>query len=301
LRTDLDRVCLSCLSRTASVAACPSCGRALADLRDDEVRKGAMQRLERRAAELEREWRAKRDRLQRSGFVQGDELDRANHTMFWLGLLLAGISIPLLWLGVPLWIAGGGPLAAVLAAGWHLRRRLRRLPASLAPRVPVNLLLPPAPFDAAGVRGRVRRRRLLVSPVGERECVAFRLVGRIGSFDVDDAAGVDFDVVRDDGRSMPVSLDHAVLQLPSGERVPVGRHRPLVEFARQRGLPSGRPEAELAESVLLDGDEVIVIGTVDRVAEPDGYRETRWVETLRGTPDSPVIVLPIDPDRPEGG
>src|SRR5688500_1135113 len=120
VRTDLDRVCLTCLARTAAVGECPVCGASLADLRDDDVRRGALQLLEKRAAELERQWRAKRDRLQRSGFVRGDALDRANHTIVSLSVALLAMAVPLLLLKVPLWIVIGLPAALVFGFGAYV-------------------------------------------------------------------------------------------------------------------------------------------------------------------------------------
>jgi hypothetical protein len=144
------------------------------------------------------------------------------------------------------------------------------------------------------IEGQVRGEETLRSPIGGVPCVAFRLRGRAGPMEVDDAWMAPFEVTLDDGGRAVVELGEGGLDVeaPRPEEVEVTDE--LAELLKRKGVePEG--EVELAEAVLRAGDRVVVTGAgVERdEARGDGYRgsETVWVFTDRGEP--PLVVRAV--------
>jgi hypothetical protein len=177
---------------------------------------------------------------------------------------------------------------------WRTRRLLeheRRAARAALPPVEVGgralLAAPEAPL----LVGRVRRREACHAPLTGRECVAFRLGGRVDRFVVDDAGGEAFDLVLADGRVVIVRLEHAALALdvdaPTRHTGPASAL--LEAFLAARQVPATAPFL-LAEAVLRDGDTVAVAGTIETTARPDGLRGTRFDDELRGRAEAPVVI-----------
>jgi hypothetical protein len=151
-------------------------------------------------------------------------------------------------------------------------------------------LLPAPTHAAVTLVGRVRLRAPCTSPVGGHTCAAFRLVGRIDRYDIDDAGGHDFDLVMPNGHTLLVRVAHAALAISTESWPAAGTVTPeLVRFLGARGLPAPR-EVDLGESVLSDGDEVSVTGTVVQVAVPSGLRGTDYRAEMVGEPKAPVVI-----------
>jgi len=309
MRTDQTRICRRCALRTGEPGTCPRCGEPeIIELNRATGRK-ALITLDKRKISNDAGDLVWLSRLEGLGFARREWTFVAFHRAVFLVGLSFVLGLPLLmllqppiapWLlAVPLAAAGSGVLGADLAQ-WRLRRRQRLAAAKRErrelPQVEVGgrpLLAAPASgmlaLAPALLTGKVRARQVCTSPLAQAACVGFRLVGVVGRFDVDDSGGEAFDLVREDGSAVRVRLDHAALVLEVGEPAAASHSPGLAHFLAGRGIPRSGA-MELAEGLLRDGDPVVVTGTIEKVAEPDGFRGTRYVDEVRGRADAPVIV-----------
>jgi hypothetical protein len=312
LRTDLTAVCTPCRLRfSRRHERCPRCGGEPLDLRlgaaRERVTSLCVPAWQPPASPGER-WRRGRQHIEwladwawplvlsgsarwfprglilaamLGGFLRGGD-----------GLVMASLAAAVVMiLAAFVLLVGGkvvldGLLAIAVGASWLFAGvertwRLSRYRQALSRRRRLTLFEEPA-VRGARVRGRVRTvDEPVVSPRGFR-CAAFRVVGQAAWGDVDDAVAARLVVDTEWG---PVELDPAttVFELPAG--APSASTQTLPHF------PPGPVPARLAESLLLDGDEVELEGAVEERMVPDGYRgqtiSRRLVGPLRVTPCRP--------------
>jgi hypothetical protein len=300
MRTDLVRLCSRCALRTGDLEVCARCGEAAVVPLEPDAPGQALAVLGRRAmhADIDRlrlmEWLVD---LGWGDVHKSVTLHRifawwvfAIATMPVLGFFATPVPLWVLW--IPVTVA----TAAVIAPDIYIARarraldRQRREVRALPPVEIGGRALLAAP-EATELVGRVRRRADCHAPLTGRECVAFRLVGRVDRFAVDDAGGEDFDLVLPDGRIVIVRLAHAALALDVDE--PALHAGPasaaLVAFLAARQVPAVAP-FRLAEAVLRDGDAIAVAGKIETAARADGLRGTRFDDEMRGRPDAPLVI-----------
>ncbi len=295
MRTDRTWVCVACALRCCDTT-CPRCGaRYNYDLRDP------------RAAE----------QIARRAFRAGPEARRAerlSHGLAWYqtkhnlvqyllpAIFTLGFAVALLgkhfWYVPKLLLAGYVVCWIVLAVVIAVARTALEVKRdALAARGVRSFGLAPArepasSFKRATVRGRVRCAHPLTAPITRRACVAFRLLGHAPFGPVDDARLAPFEVVTDEG---PVQLEGtaATVALENfGKPLTLKlKDQPIVDFLQPRGLCLAAGEATLEEAILRVGDEVIIEGSFDEIAQPDGYRGTASVlRVFKDIPGSPLII-----------
>jgi len=168
---------------------------------------------------------------------------------------------------------------------------------ALAARGVRSFALAPAPepapsFKRATVRGKVRCAHPLTAPITRRACAAFRILGHAPFGPVDDARFAPFEVMTDEG---PVQLEGAAATVALenfGKRLTLTpKDKAIVDFLQPRCLCLATGEAVLEEAILRSGDDVIIEGSFDEIAQPDGYRGTASVlKVFKDLPGSPLII-----------
>jgi hypothetical protein len=299
VRTDLVRLCSRCALRTADVDVCSRCGEAAVVRLDADAPGQALAAVGRRAMREDIDRFALVDRLAELGW--GVHRRMILHRIAaWIVFSLVSLPLTVMFAKmpslVPLYLSMGLGGVATIAPDlyiWRTQRLLgkeRRRTRALA-RVDVGGRALLAAPEATELVGRVRRREPCRSPLAGEDCVAFRLVGQVDRFAVDDSGGADFDLVQADGRVVLVRLEHAALVLEVGE--PTVRTLPpspeLAAFLAARQVPAA-PPLRLTEAVLAEGDSIAVAGCVETIPSPDGLRGTRFVDELRGRPEAPLVV-----------
>lgn len=287
MRTDRTFVCTDCRIRCWPVRRCPACGetRALVDL----------ERHPEKIVEPP------------TGTTGRADLAAGTGTAGVLGLVVAAAGAVEGMLAVAeLGLMIGGPL---LVAAFLLRPRNA---AKLAAKQPDDALLRYRPLESPVVRsdkervieaGRVRAREILIAPLSQRPCVAWRLVGEGKHGRIDDARGTRFELVGEHGEpELDVDATIASLDLRGPAYEPGIIPPPddeLAAWLRARGADP-RPEAlTLRELILEEGARIEVIGSTRRETRADGYRGSITRDVLSDLPGSPLIVRPpVDPDEP---
>jgi hypothetical protein len=299
MRTDLVRLCSRCALRTADVEVCSRCGEAAVVRLEPGAPGQALAAIGRRTMREDIDRLALVDRLVELGWGVHRRMF-LHRIAVWFGFAVASLPLTLLFATpptlVPLYVSMAIGTVGVLVPDvyiWRTRRALaheRRRTRAL-PRVDVGGRALLAAPEATLVVGRVRPREACRSPLAGRACVAFRLVGQVDRFAVDDSGGEDFDLVQADGRVVVVRLQHAALALAVDEPTPrtLPPSAELAAFLAARQVPAA-PPFSLAEAVLAEADRIAVAGRIETRAEPDGLRGTRFVDELRGRPEAPLVV-----------
>ncbi len=120
--------------------------------------------------------------------------------------------------------------------------------------------------DATTLTGIARRASVeIASPLSGEPCLLFGLRGEVGTADVCDADGGDFDLELPSGERVMISLEHAVLEsaaatAPTEPSDELGSD--LASLLEQRAISAAEGRAQLEEVLVCDGDQVTVIGTV---------------------------------------
>ncbi len=307
MRTDQTTLCTRCAVRFPPARRCPRCGGArLHDLRRSHDRKIALPLL--RATPTPRsDWlvdAAERVLLGylRWGFalltfvalVLGWLRVGSMPGAVFLALLAAAAQIVLVLLFVGL-VSGVALFGRVFAA---IARPLGR-DAEPPARRAVLPLPPPALVESAErrtFRGRVRCARPLLSPVGHERCAAFRVVGETPGGVIDDGGLAPFDVVDDEGTVCVLDEGAGVVALEPAW--PVRTLRPddaLRAFLDERGAFCALGPVRLGESVLRDGEFVLVEGVAATERRAEGYRGQREVTVLRDAPGAPLVLRRAPP------
>lgn len=144
------------------------------------------------------------------------------------------------------------------------------------------------------VRGRVRAREPILSPLARKPCVAFRLVGGNIGGALDDGGATTFEVEGEHGVIAVVAAESATVAL---DRAAVHPWRPaddeeLRAFLEPRAVYPELGALDLGEALLSEGDEVIVEGTALSRAHPQasaGYRDG-GVPVYRDREGSPLVI-----------
>ena len=133
------------------------------------------------------------------------------------------------------------------------------------------------------------------SPVSGEPCLIFAIRGEVGDADVADADGGDFDLELPTGERVMISLEHATLEAPATEPVPLegDTSAALDAFLEERGIGAGAGTGvtALEEHLVRDGDEVTVIGKIlGGTVTSLGYRGASRTRVLAGDEEHPVVV-----------
>ena len=288
MRTDRTFACTDCRIRCWPVRRCPACGetRALVDLDQDAAKilrppTGTVGRADLATA---------------TGLVGGAGLTIAAAAATQGILALAEIALAI---GLPLVISG--------FLMWPRdRAKLARKPD--APELRYRALESPVVRESAervSELGRVRARGTITAPISGRPCVAWRLVGEGPRGPIDDARGVPFVLVAEDGGpEVEVDATIASIDLPVPDAEPLVLQDPDAELAawlRARGADPAAGTVVVREAILEEGAAIEVIGTSRRVTRADGYRGSSTQDVLADVPGSPLIVRPpVVPAAPDG-
>ena|GEM_PF-3120661 len=148
-----------------------------------------------------------------------------------------------------------------------------------------------APRDV--VRGRVRARAPLASPIAHAPCAAFRLVGGNSGGTLDDGGATTFEVEGEHGVVAIVDGETATVALDPARPCPCsGDDEALRAFLEPRAVYPELGPLRLGEALLVDGDEVIVEGTALSRVHPQassGYRDG-GVPLYRDREGSPLVI-----------
>ncbi|MFW5926114.1 MAG: hypothetical protein ACOCV4_08095 [Myxococcota bacterium] len=301
MRTDRTTLCAHCAVRFPSADRCPRCGGTdLFDLTRPRARRRALQAVRRpRPLREPRRWSQRIVSLYlRYGIVLltaigallGWRLGGTWTSSFIFGLAAFWVALALFFIGgAVLYVLGSmGRLASgALRAGarWAspAARRDRRRILTIDDQ---ELLASPGVHE---LRGRVRRTgTTLRSPLGQVDCVGWRLVGSGPVGDVDDARAVAFDVVGEDGSVVRVEPSPATLAVevdaPPSE---IELSAALADFLAERGVYPDRGPVRLAEALLEDGARVVVEGSLEARAGPDGSQPA---SVMREHPGAPLVI-----------
>lgn len=288
MRTDQLTMCPDCAIRFARSPACPRCAAPSVDMTSEPERRAALQKLRRltRWSQLTRPLRRPSPGLYVGSLVTG------------IIVLTLGIGTALvLWFDSPaLGMVAYFLVPTVCTVLWvlflpgadELTERLRPLPSVTRPLRLHRVERKPA---VNPVRGRVALLEPVRSPLGGARCAAFRLVGRAGPIEIDDAGIGRFEVVVEGEPRAVVSVGAAGVLLEVAVPTSVESTERLVEFLRPRGVESTEP-VRAAEAILRDGDPVLVVGGATREprAQESGYRSTVQVMAFEDTVDEPVWI-----------
>jgi len=169
----------------------------------------------------------------------------------------------------------------------------------LRPRMKLEPLrvrvLPPPAVDEKAVRqrfhGRIRDAGdLLRSPLTGAPCVAYRLCGRVGSVEIDEADATTFSL-EVGSELIEVDPRPATVNLRVGEPQRIVEVSPaLAELLSSRGASPEADEVVLGEAHVCAGDEVSVEATVLTAARPAGYRGSTRTKVLHEQTGSPLVI-----------
>lgn len=288
MRTDRTFACTDCRIRCWPVRRCPACGetRALVDLEQDAAKILAPP----------------------TGTVGRADLATATGLAGGAGLTVAAAAAAKGMLALAeIGLAIGLPLAVSAFLLWP-RDRAKLATKPDAPELRYRALESPvvrATAERVSEHGRVRARGTLAAPISGRPCVAWRLVGEGPRGTIDDARGVPFTLVADDGEpEVEIDATIASIDLPLSDAEPIVLRDPDAELAawlRARGADPAAGEVTLREAILEEGAAIEVIGTSHRETRADGYRGSSTREVLSDLPGSPLIVRPpVVPPAPDG-
>lgn len=219
----------------------------------------------------------------------------------WLtGSMLTGavLAIAALWvlLALVFIVIGIVQIAALLA--WPFRALATMLasrptvrPRSLPRVLPIDDRALLAESELVEVRGIVRVKQPVASPLGHKPAAAWRVVGDAPLGEIDDAGATRFEVVDGEGQAIEIDPAHAYVALEVDEAPRMVRpDAPLEQYLVERGLAPDGASLRLAETVLADGDPVVVEGAIEVVNEPDGYRDARPKSRMRERPGAPLLI-----------
>jgi len=153
------------------------------------------------------------------------------------------------------------------------------------------------------VRGSVRALAIepLRSPIHEKECVAWRLVGRSSSGPIDDAAVSPFSVEGDPHGPAQIEPGAATIALQPLEPVrPAALARETRTFLIDRLIDPDDSSFVLAEAIIVEGDDVILHGASGREApnrSEVGYRTEGRTRVVAGSLGVPLHLAKPRPDR----
>lgn len=322
MRTDRTSLCTDCAVRFPAADRCPRCeGTAVFDLSRASARRKALRTLKKGVDRFSPE-RLSVGELLTTIYVKYGIL-LLTLVAAWFGYRLGGTIVAAFLYGVlALWgaVAAFFVLAGVFYALSLIVRllwlilgsvlRLLRPPrARVIPRILAiddQELLPET--GGSEVRGHVRARETIPSPLGHAACVAFRVVGEGPLGEVDDAGGTSFDVVMDDGRTVLVELGDAsiALEVDASPRT-VRPDAKLRAYLDERGIFPERGPVRLAEALLHDGEAVVVVGARAAIEEADGYRGSKSIAVMKERAGTPLVIrrpgspatLPPPPPSPD--
>lgn len=151
------------------------------------------------------------------------------------------------------------------------------------------------PTGTTTLRGIARRATTeIVSGISGTPCLLFGVRGEIGNVELDDADGGDFDLELPSGERVAVSLEHAILAPGGAEPIQELGQRldpVLVQLLEQRGISHEGQRVRLTETVIQEGDEVVVEGELlDGGLVATGYRGAKVVRVLGGVEGTPLRI-----------
>jgi hypothetical protein len=152
----------------------------------------------------------------------------------------------------------------------------------------------PLRTSRAHVRGVAREgERSLRAPLSGARCIGFRLVGHVGHARIDDAALADLAIELPGEVAVARSRSAVMLARVTGAPVRVltdAQRERVALFLKDRDLPM-TDDLELAEALLVDGQEVVVHGAADSERHTGvGYRTAAERRVLRDEDGRPLVV-----------
>lgn len=142
--------------------------------------------------------------------------------------------------------------------------------------------------------GRVEAAGAVIAPLSGRRCVAFRLRGRAGDLELDDADVAPFSLRGED--LVDVRAKSYVAALPEPDVAPLTpspeQRARLAAFFEQRSLPFDPDRVELGESLLEEGELASAYGAERAELAPagGGYRSAGIRRVLDDADGQPVLV-----------
>jgi hypothetical protein len=273
--TNMVVACAGCSVRFSPAPCCPRCGGLeIHDLREAKERRGLLRLLYSRAIRV----------IQMPSEAKLPAAIGA--------VAAAGFALYLFWAGATLidMLAGGllvglAALITVILVSRIGRDVLDDMTSVRHPALVPIAAAPPLRLDArvTSVRGRLHVSREARSPIHGRPCAAWRLSGAGPCGPVDDAGVGRFDIMDGGALRARVEAVEAFVDLVVDEPAPVELTPRLADFFRMRGPLSGA-ECVLAESFLIEGDDVEVTGVAEKVMVSDGLRGTLEIDVFRAWP-----------------
>ena len=138
------------------------------------------------------------------------------------------------------------------------------------------------------VEGFVQAEATVEAPLSGAPCVAFRVTGRAGGDQVDDAGLVPFTVVTDGGERVRVLAAAARVRIRTR---PAEAGEAARRFLAERGLR--RQPLVLAEGLVRPGDRVRVSGAPTQVADPRAAAGYRGAVYLRAIAETAAVELEV--------
>lgn len=161
------------------------------------------------------------------------------------------------------------------------------------------------PRGETSLTGIARRASVeIVSGVSGEPCLLFGVRGEVGTADVADAEGGDFDLELPSGERVMISLEHAMLAADASEHraeAPEEIGGALAELLENRAIPEVERGVVLDEHLVRDGDTVTVTGNLlGGTVTSLGYRGASGARVLAGDDERPLLVQ-VSPPGSRGG
>lgn len=132
----------------------------------------------------------------------------------------------------------------------------------------------------------------LIAPISGRRCLAYRLTGSAGALLVDDGATTTFAVRTSEGDVL-VRKGTAFVALPPATttvELDEEQRARAAAFLAARSLPFDAGDLELGESVLLEGEPVVVHGAEHTEAAPGADYRSVTTRRVLDDADGPILI-----------
>ena len=288
MRTDRTNLCAACAVRFSQTDRCPRCGSTqIYSLDLGKSRRNGMRMIR---------------------YYQRSPRARAADTALstWFGIIApalataGGILAQSFIVGIFLFAAlysVGGAVAVGLSAAVRMIGG-----ASGGPAIPRILLYDPSISEAAQrvvVRGIARPVELVRAPLSGEMCIAYRLLGRGPTGEIDEAGAGVFEIEGDPEGSARVEAATCSVNIPvTATPRAIGKQPALVKYLRERGACPHLGNITLAEARIAPGAFVEVEGSASLTPEAKGYRDTGFRRLMRDAPGSPLILRLPPPALP---
>ena len=132
------------------------------------------------------------------------------------------------------------------------------------------------------------------SPIHQKECVAWRLVGRSSSGTIDDAALSAFALDGDPSGSAQIEPGAAAIEIQPGKPVrPAALGPETRTFLRSRLIDPDDASLVLVEAIIVEGDNVVLHAALEREVAGSsevGYRTADRARVVAGKATVPLYL-----------